>query len=209
MRTGVTPLRMDTVACKPAPLDRDWLTVPELNLERQPAPLFQPTAPNASLRPVLPTPTLTQTSSDEISWLFGKTATVEGNARFPRDANLAAVEFEIPAVVSNIEVSATEMAGWSRQGSRVRVWFRSTPREPVVKWTGQWAYEPGLFDLPMPPRAAPWRIIRLKAAEGFSLTFSSTRGWQPAITMKPRESVWIAPAVPAPFKLSVARESVK
>ncbi len=213
VRTSASVERWERVGFQSAALEavqRDLGSLPELGLERQPPLLLfrRDSAGDAWVRPIVLAATPPRPVTEEMAWRFGAKATVDGQARFGKDVSASAVAFEVPSAVTISELQAAEVAGWSKQGSRVKVWFRSPQRDIAVKWYGNWSGYPKLpaaFDLPQPPTPSPRRIVRLQPTPGYDLKPTLGR-WQPVLTFTPRETALLAPAIAAPLRLHVAAQ---
>ena len=94
------------------------------------------------------------------------------------------LEFDLPGV-RVLEVRGVDVASWSRSGSRVQVWFRRSARDGEVEWAGTMEVPAGPFAA-VTPQVADWRLVsdtvRLRAAEGSTLTIERDRGWNPLET---------------------------
>ena len=66
--------------------------------------------------------------AEDLAWQLGAKAAIEGQARFGKEVSASAVEFEVPAALVISELQAPEFAGWSKQGSRVKVFRMVSPK---------------------------------------------------------------------------------
>lgn len=182
--------------------------LPEFGVDRTGATVFRREILDGTVRPTWNPPSLTRPINDEITWRFGTKAFVEGQAIYTRDSNHYAMEFDVPAAVTVLEVQSPEMAGWSRHGSIVNVWFSSPPRNTTIRWSGEWhAYKPGtLLEVPQAVKNVPWRIVKLQAAEGFSLHQQPNRGWQHVMTLCPNETSLLAPLHSMPLRVLIRKD---
>ena len=182
---------------------RDFATVPELLLEKQPlSRSFRREGTGVpAVRPILrgtvePVPT-----GQEIIWTIGPRADVAGTVRWPRDVAAFALDFEIPGAVTPTDVQATDIIGWARKGNRVRVWFRSEVKEPTVRWSGIWSGYIANSVKPVEAVELPTvtgTSVRVRAFDGWVIVPQANRNAKPLPPLRPRELAFaIEPNAPA------------
>jgi len=158
-------------------VSRDFANVPEFQFAKSPpARVVRRAAGQATeLRPALLPNAAYQPLAGEVLYTIGRRISVEGAMRASTQDSGSA-EFDVPNGLQLHDVWATDLAGWSRSGSRVQVWLNRPMNEVIVRWAGQLPNPTpadGLLELPLPR----WPSAVAKLAEPLAIRVRSAAGW--------------------------------
>jgi hypothetical protein len=126
-------------------LIKEFGSIPELALESKPPERVMrriaPTTPE--IRPVLSPATNLTSATSETQYVLSSKVFATGLLR-ATGSNLSVLEWELPATVKVHEVRSPGLAGWSRQGSRLQLWWSQPRSDHTIRWQGMHS-----IDLPM------------------------------------------------------------
>lgn len=178
---------------------------PELNAARGTVYAFRKEGGDGWLKPEFPREHLPRPFAEDLTWRFGAEATTESHLRFRLPVARAAVEFEVPQGVVLAKVLADDLADWSRQGNRVRVWFRAPKSDFSLRWLGAWPeYKPGVvLAVPSLSGGVTEQRVRIRAEEPFLAEVLATAGWRQALSFRHGETAWVPPVDSAPLQIRV------
>ncbi|CAN5523981.1 hypothetical protein BH11PLA2_BH11PLA2_22000 [soil metagenome] len=209
VRCGNTNVhRWDRTACNEVPVEglvKNFATFTDLTLERLLPVKAYRCESDASVKVLIHAASLAEPQREEFAFRIGTKATVDGALKWNRDA-VSLVEFDVPAAITISEMKATEMAGWSRTGNRVRLWLRSPQRDLTVTWHGTWpgaSAKTSTVELPVAAKVS--RIVRVTPADGVIVTAMPSKSWQSGVTLRNGQLLWIGTAVGPAAKVTVTR----
>ena len=171
---------------------REFANVPEFQFAKSPpARVVRRAVGQADeLRPTLTPNVAYQPLAGEVAYTIGRRIGVEGAMRASAK-NSGSAEFDVPAGLQLHDVWAPELAGWSRAGSRVQVWFNRPAAEVIVRWAGQMPNATpadGIVELPLPR----WPSAVAKFAEPLAVRVRSAAGWEirpiPVVGLKSQQT---------------------
>ena len=148
----------------------------------------------------------------EVIYTIGRRVGVEGAMLAARESG--AVEFDLPVGLMLQDVWAPNLAGWSRSGSRVQVWFTQPSADVIVRWAGQLPTAldgETVVELPAPrwpssvAKLAEPIVYRVRPAPGWMIQFLPVDGLSAKPSSLPDEWVVSAEADPTPAVKFVAR----
>lgn len=178
---------------------RDFPGVTELNLEK--SPLTRSFRKEGSgvpvVRPSIAPPGSSPPASHELIWNLGTTAELSGIARWPANSTGYVFDLELPTSVTLNDFSAPGLAGYSRTGNRVRVWFDGEVRDPVVSVRGSWPGYPApgnVVEFPSVPG-----VVRLRPRDGYSVEPQAGRAFKRIAPTRTRELAFPVEAVSPRF----------
>jgi hypothetical protein len=221
--TGTVDLPVDT-------LNKDFASLPELNLEKAPQRVLRRTT-NASteLKPQLSLPASATGGDIEIAYTLGRRIGAEGQLKASIKEG-AVLEFDLPAAMKVYDVIGPAIAGWGRAGNRVQIWFKQgTAGEVEATFHGALNYDllapggrppDGGIDLPLPRWPATASLpgkpltLRVREAEGWEATPASILGLKNIEALPPAPGRWtyLADAPPGQIphaKFSITQAEVK
>lgn len=177
---------------------------PELNAARGTVFAFRKESGDGWLKPEFSHEHLPRPAVEDLTWRFGAEATAESHLRFRLPVARAAVEFDVPQGVVLAKVLGDDVADWSRQGNRVRIWFRAPKSDFSLHWLGAWPeYKPGvLLAVPTPSGGVTEQRVRIRAEEPFVVEMSAA-GWRQTLSFRRGETAWVPSADSAPLQIRV------
>ncbi|MCE9562954.1 MAG: hypothetical protein K8U57_13000 [Planctomycetes bacterium] len=166
----------------PDALTREFAGVAELRLDpNTPVRVFRPTIRSgAELRPTLRVNTEPPAFTIDTNWHLGASrGTATGTVRWTGKEPQSFVEFGLPGV-KMLEIRGPDIAGWAQPDGRVQLWLKKAAKDGEFAWTGTVNTPASPFEA-ITPRLVNGRLIsdsvRVRPAEGFSLTLERDRGW--------------------------------